>query len=114
MVFFSSYVSSLPHAAELNNTQAIGAVEFMSILLRGGLTVAFGALSDVWGRKAVIGSASVFLLFPSIPVFWLLSQESVLLIASGYLIFHYRSLQRWDLQMPRSLSCSPQKYVVQV
>ena len=114
MVFFSSYVSSLPHAAELNNTQAIGAVEFMSILLRGGLTVAFGALSDVWGRKAVIGSASVFLLFPSIPVFWLLSQESVLLIASGYLIFSLPFTATLGPTKPRSLSCSPQKYVVQV
>ncbi|MDB1135807.1 MFS transporter, partial [Candidatus Anaplasma sp. TIGMIC] len=56
-VFFISYISNFSLAVVINPhvSEMIGLV---SVILSGGLTVAFGALSDVVGRKKVMGCAS--------------------------------------------------------
>ncbi|ANC34425.1 hypothetical protein P029_03580 [Anaplasma phagocytophilum str. Norway variant2] len=51
------------------------------------ITVGFGAVSDVIGRKKVMGGASIALFFLAIPVFWLLSQESFWYVGLGYFLF---------------------------
>ncbi|AGZ79380.1 MFS transporter [Anaplasma marginale str. Dawn] len=86
MVFFISYVRDFSPAVVIN-PQISEAIEMVSVMLAGVLTVAFGALSDVLGRKKVIGGAAVTFLLVSMPVFWMLSQGSALYIGLGYLIF---------------------------
>ena len=86
MVFFISYVSSLNHASSISSISP-EMIEIVSVLISGVLTVTFGALSDFWGRKAVMGTAAAALLVLALPVFWLLSQDSTLCVILGYLIF---------------------------
>ncbi|QJC27208.1 proline/betaine transporter [Anaplasma platys] len=86
MVFFSSYVGHLPHSSNISPMSS-ELIEIVIVTLSGVLTVAFGALSDVLGRKTVMGAASATLLVVAIPVFWMLSQDSIPFIVAGYLIF---------------------------
>lgn len=86
MVFFISYVGSMPHSIDIG-PQASEMIELVCVLISGVLTVSFGALSDIWGRKVVMGTASAALLVLAVPVFWLLSQGSAFFIVMGYLIF---------------------------
>ncbi|MDB1135806.1 MFS transporter [Candidatus Anaplasma sp. TIGMIC] len=86
MVFFISYVSSFSRSVVIN-PQVSEMVEIVSVVLSGVLTVAFGALSDVIGRKKVMGCASAALFFLAMPVFWLLSQDSLWSVGIGYLLF---------------------------
>ena len=85
MVFFISYVGSLNDTVTLGISHEM--IEIGSVLISGILTITFGALSDVLGRKIVLGAASAALLVLSVPVFWLLSQSSILFITLGYVIF---------------------------
>ncbi|MDB1135331.1 MFS transporter [Candidatus Anaplasma sp. TIGMIC] len=86
MVFFISYISSFSRSMAIN-PHVSEMIEIVNVALSGVLTVAFGALSDVMGRKKVMGYASVALFFLAMPVFWLLSQESFLCVGLGYLLF---------------------------
>ncbi|MCU7611767.1 MFS transporter [Anaplasma capra] len=86
MVFFISFVRDFSPSVVIG-PQASEIIEIVNIVISGILTVAFGALSDVLGRKKVIGGASITLLFIGVPVFWMLSQGSVLYVGLGYLLF---------------------------
>ncbi|MFV9838498.1 MAG: MFS transporter [Aaplasma endosymbiont of Hyalomma asiaticum] len=85
MVFFANYVRNFSSlSAEPLLAEGIEAV---IVCICGILTVAFGALSDVLGRKKVMMTASAALFVFAIPVFWLLSQQSIVCVAAGYLLF---------------------------
>ncbi|MGN7678279.1 MAG: MFS transporter [Anaplasma sp.] len=86
MVFFISFVQDFSPLATID-PQTGEMIEMVIVIMCGVFTVAFGALSDVWGRRKVMGMASAALLFLALPVFWLLSQGSVLCVGLGYLLF---------------------------
>lgn len=86
MVFFLNYVSGFQHSATAGGMSP-EMIEMVGVPISGILTVTWGHFSDVFGRKAVMGTASAALLVLAVPVFWLLSQDSMLYIILGYVIF---------------------------
>ncbi|ABD44363.1 MFS transporter [Anaplasma phagocytophilum] len=86
MVFFISFVGNFSLSSAVN-PQIGEFIEIVNVMISGVMTVGFGALSDVIGRKKVMGGASIALFFLAIPVFWLLSQESFWYVGLGYFLF---------------------------
>ena len=86
MVFFISFIRDFSDIVTIS-PQTGEMVELISVIISGVLTVAFGALSDVVGRKRVMGFASVGLFIVGIPVLWMLSQGNLTYIVIGYLLF---------------------------
>ncbi|MGN7661818.1 MAG: MFS transporter, partial [Anaplasma sp.] len=86
LVFFISFVQNFSPSVIIG-PQTSEMIEIVIVVICGVFTVAFGALSDVWGRQKVMGGASVALFFLAMPVFWLLSQGSALCVGLGYLLF---------------------------
>ncbi|QXK92212.1 MFS transporter [Neoehrlichia mikurensis] len=85
MVFFVNFINEL--SLTRVDHHCINIIASTGIFVCGILTVYFGALSDFVGKKKVMMIASIGLFCVSIPVFWVLSQDSYILIIIGYILF---------------------------
>ncbi|MBQ4875023.1 MAG: MFS transporter [Rickettsiaceae bacterium H1] len=68
------------------NNHYVALSHLFSMLALAAVTLFFAAISDKYGRKKIMLTTFIVLFFLSYPIFWLLTQQSLILIIIGQLI----------------------------